>query len=167
MTDKKEIRKSLASDYKQLAELQEEIAGKEDLLDTTSTYRPQNGFSPIYADKFQKVIESLSKAEITVMWEVKKCFDKHHASKSHKTEVPITTISIHSALIAMNVEMSPDTVRKSLRKLINISVIKPLSASSKGGNRSMYRLNPFIVAGTFSENLGKLQEEWNKLFPEG
>lgn len=166
MIDKKELRKALAEDYKQMAELQEGIANKEDLLpDAPSSHRAQNGFSSIYADTFQKVLEELSKAEIKVMWEVKKCFDSHQSSKSKKIEVPITASSIYATLIVMGVDISLDTVRKSLAKLVKVGFIKPMSASSKSGKRSMYRLNPFIAAGRFSEHLGKLQEEWKRLFP--
>jgi len=166
LVGKKELRKALAQDYKQMAELQEGIASKENLLpDAPSNFRAHNGFSSIYADTFQEVLEQLSKAEIKVMWEVKKRFDKHQASKSEKTEVLITSESIHATLTEIGVDISPDTVRKSLAKLVKVGFVKPLSASSTSGKRSMYRLNPFIAAGNFSEHLGKLQEEWRKLFP--
>lgn len=166
MIDKKEIRKSLAKKHKQLADLQEEIADQESLLPEKqkTNLRAQNGFSPMYTDKFQDVLEQLSKAEITVMWEVKRCFDNHQARKSKNTEVNITTNSIHASLAANDKVMNQDTVRKALKKLVDIGFIKPMSESTQKGKRSSYRLNPFITAGTFSESLGKLQSEWKKLF---
>lgn len=164
--DKKELRKAIAEKHKKIADLQEELADQEDLLpDAPSNHRPENGFSPIYADKFQEVLEQLSKAEIKVMWEVKKRFDNHQAKTKKKIEAHITAESIHATLTAMGVDMSPDTVRKSLAKLVKVGFIKPLSESIQRGKRSTYRLNPFIAAGRFSEHLGKLQEEWKRLFP--
>ncbi len=162
----KELRKELAQKHKQLAELQEETANLEDLLPEKDTKHPaQRDYSVIYGNAFKEIIEQLSKGEIKVLWCVKEKFDKHPAEKKHKTEVSITTSSICDSLAQEGTPMNPDTVRKALKKLVDINFIQPMSASSKSGKRSTYRMNPFIASGMYAEPLGKLQNEWKVLFP--
>lgn len=166
MSDKK-LRKELAQKHKQLAELQEETANLEDLLPEKDTKFPvQRGYSVIYGGAFKEIIEQLSKGEIKVLWCVKEKFDKYPATKTQKTEVSFTAESICDSLAQEGTPMNPDTVRKALKKLIDVNFIQPMSASSKSGKRSTYRMNPFIASGMYAEPLGKLQNEWKMLFPK-
>lgn len=166
MSDK-ELRTSLAEDYKTMADLQETIAGKESLLPRKKQApKAKNGYSTIYGNTFKKLTEQLSKSEMKVMWAVKEQFDSHQAEKTKKTEVHMTAATIQAGLAVEGVEITLDTVRKSIKKLVDMDFIKPLSDSTKqDGKRSTYRMNPFIATGTFPEPIGKLQAEWKKLFP--
>jgi len=161
----KALRKDLAQKHKEIAELQEQAADMEDLLPKEDKYSVQRGYSVIYGDAFEAISEPLSKAEAKVMWCVKREFDKHPASKTVKTEVSFTAESICDKLAEKGTPMNPDTVRKAIKKLVNADFIRPMSESSKDGKRSTYRMNPFIASGLYSEKLGKLQEEWKRLFP--
>lgn len=161
----KELRKELAQKHKKIAQLHEEAADMEDLLPKEKKYPVEQGYSVIYSAKFEAITEQLSKAEAKVMWCVKKVFDKHPAIKADKTEGLITTSSICATLAQEGTPINPDTVRKAIKKLVDLKFIRPMSDSSTGGRRSIYRMNPFIASGTYAEPLGKLQEEWKRLFP--